>query len=145
MIEPRPAPARVFLVDDDPAAVMLIRIGLEECGAPIQLDVATSCRAALERLHGWAAAGAGTAPDLVLLDLNLGDGSGHDLLECVRAQPALARIPVVILSTSAYAKDMERAVAAGADDYIVKPSSYDALLTILAGLDRYVRQAPASA
>lgn len=145
MTEPRPAPARMFLVDDDPAAVMLIRIGLEECGVQAQLDVATSCRGALERLQGWAAGDDDTAPDLMLLDLNLGDGVGHEVLEFVRAQPVLARTPVVILSTSSHVKDVERAKAAGADDYIVKPSSYDALLAILAGLGRYVRQVPVSA
>lgn len=137
MTKPTDQP-RILLVDDDPAAVMLIQIGLQDAGIAAELAVETSYHSALRRLSAYAG-GPGAIPDLALLDLNLGDGSGHDLLNFIRRQPVLAHLPTVILSTSSYPKDIQRATAAGADRYMVKPSSYDELLRVLGELRQLLR------
>lgn len=129
--------ARVLLIDDDPAVIMLIEIGLQDAGIRAELETETSFRGGLHRLQGYLSDKA-PLPSLVLVDLNLGDGSGHDLLEFMRSTPPLAEVPAVVLSTSSYSVDIDRATAAGADDYVVKPSSYDDLLDILRGFKRYL-------
>lgn len=59
--------------------------------------------------------------DLVLLDINMPNMNGLEFLEKVRADPALERLPVVIVSIEGGAKDIERGLAAGANGYVSKP------------------------
>jgi DNA-binding response OmpR family regulator len=137
MTDQRSRQPRLLLIDDDPAAIMLMRIGLDDSGLAVELDTETSFHGGLSKLRGYLERPP-AAPDLVIIDLNLGDGSGHDLLEFMQSQPSLAEIPALILSTSSYAKDIERAMAGGAAEYIVKPSSYEELVAILRRLGRYL-------
>lgn len=127
----------LLLVEDDPAAALLVRLALEEAGAPLALEHVASCEAARLRMQRVVAGE--PAPDLVLLDLNLGDGSGHELLAEWARLPALADVPLVMLSTSAAEQDRLRALAAGAAAYLVKPDGYDALVGLMDGLRRYLR------
>lgn len=66
--------------------------------------------------------GAETRPGLLILDLNLPERSGHDVLRQIREDQALELIPVVVLSSSANIREAERCYQAGANSYIVKPS-----------------------
>jgi CheY-like chemotaxis protein len=59
--------------------------------------------------------------DLVLTDLRLPDGSGAELLSEIRADPAMMRLPVVVVTASAMGGDRERIVALGFDGYVTKP------------------------
>jgi DNA-binding response OmpR family regulator len=76
-------------------------------------------------------------PGLLLLDMHLPDGDGDQLLRRLRADPALADLPVLVVSADAEEQGESRAEAAGADGYFAKPIDFDALLAcideILAG------------
>ncbi len=67
-------------------------------------------------------------PDLILTDINLGDADGFSILASVRATPALATIPVIMMTGRGIASDMRRGMDSGADDYLQKP--FDALSLI---------------
>jgi len=116
---------------------MLTRVALQESGLQVELESAGSFHEGQAALQACLQTPQ-HAPALVLLDLNLGDGSGHDLLTFIKREPALAAIPVVVLSTSSYPKDVERALSEGASDYLVKPNGYDELVRMMAGLDRHL-------
>jgi CheY-like chemotaxis protein len=73
-------------------------------------------------------------PRLVLLDLNLPDMTGLEFLSWRQTRPALKRIPVVVLTTSPLGQDVAAAYDAGANGYLVKPVSQDALVAILQAL-----------
>lgn len=120
--------ARVLLVDDNPGDIQLTRIAFEESGLPVQLVAVTTAAEARQRL-------AEPEFDLLLLDLNLTDASGHDVLAWAKAQPALRDLPVVIVSTSDYSKDQERAAELGAVGYIVKPNSFSRFVELLSELE----------
>jgi CheY-like chemotaxis protein len=60
-------------------------------------------------------------PDLVLLDMQLPDIDGHEVLRQLRAEAATAGLRVVALSANAMAEDIERTRRGGADDYWTKP------------------------
>lgn len=120
---------QVLLIEDNPGDVELTRIAFEESGLDVRLQTATSQREAARLLDELQ-----VPPDLILLDLNLGDGSGHDLLTQIRQQPNLAGVPVVIITTSDYPQDRARAAALGATSYVVKPNSFDHFVDILRGL-----------
>jgi CheY-like chemotaxis protein len=95
--------------------------------------------------HGGEAVAAARRldPDVVLLDLNLPDMSGVDVLAALRAEPSTRHIPVVVVSADATAAQVARLRALGAADYLTKPFDIHRLLGIVDGVSDGV--APASA
>ena len=67
-------------------------------------------------------------PDIVLLDINLPDMDGYEILENMRAHPQAKKIPVIAMTAKAMMDDVERGERAGFDDYIVKPARAAELL-----------------
>ncbi len=76
-------------------------------------------------------------PDLVLLDLKMPRMDGFEVLQWVRAQPRLRRLPVTVLTSSDARVDINRAYDLGANSYLVKPLSNDQLLKMVEALQRY--------
>lgn len=76
-------------------------------------------------------------PSLVLLDLDLPRRSGFEVLTWVRSQPGLRRLPVVVFSSSEEPRDVARAYDAGANSYLVKPVSTEAMDGMAATLSAY--------
>jgi CheY-like chemotaxis protein len=67
-------------------------------------------------------------PDLLLLDMQLPDGRGLDLLHALSQDPALRRLPVVMVSADAMDETVNAAIAAGARAYVTKPLAFDEVL-----------------
>jgi len=67
-------------------------------------------------------------PDLVLMDIQIPGIDGHEATRRIKSQPALARIPVIAVTSYALAGDDRKAAEAGCDDYVTKPYSPRALL-----------------
>ena len=84
----------------------------------------------LEALTGLDAVAIATreVPDLVLMDIQLPGIDGHEATRRIKSQPALARIPVIAVTSYALAGDARKALDAGCDDYVTKPYSPRALL-----------------
>lgn len=76
-------------------------------------------------------------PSLILLDLKLPRKSGLEVLAWVREQPALRRIPVVVLTSSRQNVDLERAYDLGVNSYLVKPVAFEDLLEMIRVLKLY--------
>ena len=70
-------------------------------------------------------------PDLLLLDLHLPDGSGAEVLQAIRRDPALRDLPVAVLSADASPHQIKRMRAAGAANYLTKPLDLDEILAML--------------
>ncbi len=75
-----------------------------------------------------------SAPDLMLLDMMMPGRSGLDVLAEIRADPALAHIPVIMLTARAQAADEQAALRAGADRFVTKPFSPLELAAVVAEL-----------
>ncbi len=103
MPERKAAIPRVLLVEDNPADARLVEEALAERFPQAVLELETSGDAALERLAGIH--GGGLPPDLILLDLNLPGRHGREVLQAVKQHPLTRAIPVVILSSTASAKE----------------------------------------
>jgi len=108
----REAPSKVLVVDDDPEIVTFLSTLLELEG--IESSVATSAAAALEQL-------AQARPDLVLLDIAMPDRDGIDLCKELKRDPRTAEVPVFVVSARPGKDVVERALAAGAEEFIRKP------------------------
>lgn len=76
-------------------------------------------------------------PDLVLLDLNMPRMSGQAALECMRGDANMCAVPVVVLTTSGADTDIRSAYAAGANSYLRKPRSFNALVAVIRRLREY--------
>ncbi|TQU00892.1 response regulator, partial [Xanthomonas perforans] len=74
------------------------------------------------------------APDLILLDLHLSDGNGEELLRELQAQPALAAIPVVVISADATTATLARVGNQGVRAYLTKPLDVAEFFTVIDGL-----------
>ncbi len=103
---------RVLVVDDDPEIVTFLATLLELEG--IDSTVATSAAAAIEKLdHGL--------PNLVLLDIAMPDRDGLDLCRALKKDPRTRDVPVFVVSARPGKDVVERALAAGAEEFIRKP------------------------
>lgn len=83
-------------------------------------------------------------PDLLVLDLMLPEGSGYEVLEDVRRQPALEDVPVVVLTARREEADRIRGLELGADDYVTKPFNPQELVLRIGAVLRRARAAPIS-
>lgn len=103
---------RVLLAEDDPHIARLVAFKLERAG--FALSIAEDGEEALRKLRQGAF-------DLVLLDIMMPVRDGLQVLEELQSDPQLKGVPVVMLSARGHERDIERALALGAVDYIVKP------------------------
>jgi CheY-like chemotaxis protein len=114
----------ILLVDDEPGVRAMVHAAIRARGAHYGVVEAGSAGEALERARE-------AAPDLVLLDVALPDRDGFWVCQQLKDAPQTAHIPVVMLTAMGLPSDRDRALAAGADGYIVKPFSPRALLAEL--------------
>ncbi len=122
--------ANVLIVDDREEDVVLMRVMLfERRKVQCNLAVAAGGREALDRLRN----GDGRI-DLVLLDVNMPDMDGFEVLENIAKDPALARSVVVMCTGSTYDEDQRKAKALGAAGYLVKPVTFEQLEPVIADL-----------
>jgi signal transduction histidine kinase/ActR/RegA family two-component response regulator len=122
----------VLYVEDNRANLELVARIFDD-RRPVRLLTATHAKQGLEIARR-------ERPDLVLLDVHLSDLSGHEVLARLRADPATAGIPVVVLSADATQGQRRRLVQAGAEDYVTKPLDVRQFLRVV---DRALAVTPA--
>ena len=111
----KPEDIVVLIVEDDPDQAALANLRARTAGYAVR--VARDCKELVEQIRAHA------LPDLVLLDINLPDGNGFDVLASIRRHPKLALLPVVMLTALADPADVRRGLDLGADGYVTKPYS----------------------
>jgi CheY-like chemotaxis protein len=132
-------PIQIFLAEDNPADVFLIREALHEHGLDFVLSIAENG----ERAINWisqADAGQGLCPHLIVLDLNLPRLDGSEVLQAVRKSCNLRAIPVVILTSSDSPQDREMASRLGATLYLRKPCNLEEFMQIGSALKELLVQ-----
>ena len=113
VLSPRP----ILLVEDDPKDAELIREALRAAGFPNSIVVCKDGTSAVTLLTGIDR----NEPCVVIVDLKLPGPSGFDVIETMKADPALRDVPVVIMTGSRHEADVVRAYQLGANAYVVKP------------------------
>lgn len=127
----------VLVVEDSPADIYLIRRSLSMGEIPKYLSVVTDGEEALEFLTRSGRYNDAPRPDLILLDLNLPKMDGREVLEKIKADPDLRRIPVLVLSTSRSDRDVSGAYEHHANCYLAKPSELDEYLDVVRAIETY--------
>jgi CheY-like chemotaxis protein len=130
----------ILLVEDDPNDIILIKRAFEKANITNPLQVVEDGEEAISYLAGKGRYGDRVKyplPMLLLLDLKLPRKSGHEVLEWIRRQPILKRLTVVVLTSSQQDSDINKAYDFGANSYLVKPVTFDALVEMVNTLNFY--------
>ena len=130
----------ILLAEDDPNDVLLIQRAFEKTNIANPIQVVRDGEEAVAYLSGegqFADRDRHPLPLLLLMDLKMPRKSGLEVLEWVRRQPGLKRLPVVVLTSSNQSPDINRAYDLGANSYLVKPAGFDSLLDLVKNLDMY--------
>ena len=122
-----PIPKPILVIEDNEDDLFLLRRGFRRANLDPELEVATDGQEALDYLSKCLKMDGSKArlPAFILLDLQLPHLTGLQVLEWIRDQELLCRIPVIILTSSSNEADVDRAYDAGANAYLVKPSTLD--------------------
>ena len=120
-------PVRIVMIEDDEGHARLIERNIRRAGVNNEIlpfRDGTSALAFLLGPDGTGEAHAGQAL-LVLLDLNLPDMTGIDILARVKGNPHLRRTPVVVLTTTDDQREIQRCYDLGCNVYVTKPVNYE--------------------
>ena len=140
MTSPEGRAIEILLVEDDPGDELITREAFEHNKLNNRLHVAHDGEEGLNFLYrrdGYADA---PRPDLILLDLNLPKYDGRQLLEKVKSDPDLARIPIVVLTTSSAEEDILRSYQLHANAYVTKPVDLDQFINAVRQIDEFFIQ-----
>ncbi|MEM8798616.1 MAG: response regulator [Pseudomonadota bacterium] len=127
----------ILLVEDNPGDVVLTRESLNECKIDSNITVASDGVQALSVLDRSKTEGEGAFPDIILLDLNLPKLSGFAVLNAIKTDGILKRIPVMVLSSSQAPEDIIRCYDYHANCYVRKPNSIDGYINFARRIDEF--------
>lgn len=122
--------AHILVVEDNASDALLASEALHHAKVKNDVSIARSASEARTELFGD-----GKLPDILFIDINLPDGSGLDLVEEIKADMSLNKIPSIILTGSTSERDVIRARNNGVDWYIAKPLTMEKLSQVVADLD----------
>jgi CheY-like chemotaxis protein len=130
-------PIEVLLVEDNPGDVRLTQEALKEGRLINHLNVVRDGVEATDFLWRRGKYNNAPRPDLILLDLNLPRKTGGEVLQEIKSDPSLRRIPVMILTTSKAEQDLHRAYNLHANCYIAKPVDLDQFLNVVRSIEHF--------
>ena len=107
--------AKILIVDDEPDCISIIQCRLEWCHYDV--ITANNGKEGLEKASQ-------EKPDLILLDTNMPEMNGYEMLERIRKDNVLKGTPVIMVTALCDAKDVDRASSFGISDYVTKPVDF---------------------
>jgi CheY-like chemotaxis protein len=125
---------RILHVEDDANDAFLVGHAFRKAAPQVQVSVVSDGREAQEYLTGKGRHQGTEPPDLVLMDLKLPRMTGLEVLEWMKSQAELRKMPVFILSSSSEKRDVERAHALGVNGYFPKQGTIQGLAEIVQAL-----------
>ena len=130
-------PVEILLIEDSAGDVRLTREALKDAKVLNTLHVARDGVEAMDFLHRRKGYADAPRPDLILLDLNMPRMNGREALKEIKEDPELARIPVVVLTTSAAEKDILESYSLHANCYITKPVDMEQFMAVLKSIEDF--------
>ncbi len=131
-------PVTIVMIEDDEGHARLIERNIRRAGISNNVRHFADGTTALEYLFTGADGPTMNGPALILLDLNLPDMSGTDILAKIKSQPKLKRTPVVVLTTTDDKTEIQRCYDLGANVYVTKPVDYEAFADAIRQLGLFI-------
>ena len=116
---------QILLVEDNPNDVRLALRALGKYRLTNHIEVVRDGQAALDFLFDEEGQVREHKPRLILLDLKLPKVNGLEVLERIKANPELRRVPIAVMSSSREDSDIDKAYELGVNSYIVKPVDFE--------------------
>lgn len=130
-------PIEILLVEDNPGDIRMMREVLRDARVINQINVVNDGVAAIAYLRREDPYPEAVRPDLILLDLNLPKKDGRQVLEIVKQDPQLRRIPVVVMTSSQAEQDILRAYDLHANCYVTKPFNLDEAVAVGKAIEEF--------
>ena len=130
-------PVEILLVEDNPGDVRLTKEALKEGKVYSNLHTVKDGVEAMEYLRKQGKYAAVPRPDIILLDLNLPRKDGREVLEEIKSDSSLKRIPVVVLTTSKAEEDVLRTYNLHANCYVTKPVDLEKFMVVVKTIDSF--------
>lgn len=130
-------PVEILLVEDNSGDVFLTQIALEKAKIRNQLHVVVDGEEAIAFLYRRGDYVNVPRPDLILLDLNLPEKDGREVLKEIKSDPAIAPIPVAIFIPSIADRDFIENQGLQANHYIYKPLDFEQLVRVVKSIDNF--------
>ena len=130
----------VLHADDDPNDLLLFKHACRSADLPFVLESVNDGELAVAYLGGlnaYADRSRYPLPALVLLDLKMPRRTGFEVLDWIRRQPTLKRLPVVVLTSSKHEADINWTYEHGANSYLVKPVGFESLVDMVKAIHGY--------
>lgn len=125
MLSSFPEPFTLVMVEDDEGHATLINRNLKRAGIGNAVVHLQNGQAAIDYFMGAENAHLNHEKTLVLLDLNLPEVDGYEVLKRLKSEPRTRTVPVIVLTTTDNPKEIDRCYALGCNVYITKPVEYD--------------------
>ncbi len=130
----------ILMADDDEDDRLMMKEALGEARLADVIHFVEDGEDLMDYLHrrsAYAETDNAPRPDLILLDLNMPKKDGREALKEIKRDPALRRIPIVVLTTSKAEEDIYRTYDHGASSFITKPASFEGLVGMITSLVVY--------
>jgi len=127
----------ILMVDDNPADIDLTSEVLAQSERHFHVNAVNDGVEAISFLRRQGKYAKAPVPDLVVLDLNLPRKNGCEVLSNIKADPFLAKIPVVIFTTSQASSDITRSYKLGANCYLKKPGNLPEFVAVVQSLAQF--------
>ncbi len=131
------APIEILLVEDNPGDVRLTQEAVREAKIRNTLNVVIDGEQAIAYVRRQGEYADQPRPDLILLDLNLPRKDGREVLQDLKSDPDLHRIPVVVLTSSAAEQDILRTYDLYANAYVTKPVDLEQFMHAVASIQDF--------
>jgi chemotaxis family two-component system response regulator Rcp1 len=128
---------QILLVEDNPGDVRLTVEALRGAKVANELHVVGDGQAAIDFLRQRGQYADAPRPDIVLLDLNLPRLEGCDVLADIKSDPDLAKIPIIVLTSSSSDKDIQRSYALHANCFVTKPVDFSEFIAAVRSLEGF--------
>lgn len=127
----------VLMVEDDPGDADLTQELLAEAKIMVNVNLVEDGEKAIAYLRRQGNYAQAVRPDLILLDLNLPRKDGREVLQEIKSDPDLKRIPVVVLTTSDADEDILRSYNLGANSFVTKPVGLEQFANIVKSIEGF--------
>ena len=133
-------PVTILVAEDQPVEVMLLKRAFSQVGVKTPVRFVKDGQEAIDYLSGQESFNdreANPLPCMMLLDLKMPRMDGFEVLDWVRQQPSLKRLPIVVFSSSTIPEEIDRAYDLGANSFIMKPAGMEAQRAVVEQLQDY--------
>ncbi len=128
---------QILLVEDNPGDVRLTVEALRGAKVANELHVVTDGESAIDYLRQRGRYVGALRPDIVLLDLNLPRMEGREVLADIKSDAELAKIPIIVLTSSSANEDIQEAYALHANCFVTKPVDFTDFIVAVRSLEGF--------